>query len=285
MYNSMLEDFDEDPFFSDPFRAHREHMRRMMRSFSEPFGSHFCTRITDGRNRGWEVAELPRPSSHFSTRITDGRNRGRDVVELPRPSFDRRNERRDMSQSLLPFGSTDMMQNPVSMFGNMMSNMRTNMDEMSRGFDVSPAANGHSFRSSSVMSFSKVGDEPPKVFQATTSTRCAPGGIKETCQAVKDSESGLEKMKIGHQIKDRQHVVEKRHNRQTGAEELKQDFVNMNESEADSFDNEWQQKVSRLLSPVHMPGPMQRQLGSPEHPCRGHRRRKAGRQGSGNTEV
>ncbi|XP_007549441.1 PREDICTED: myeloid leukemia factor 1 isoform X1 [Poecilia mexicana] len=262
MYNSMLEEFDEDPFFSDPFRAHREHMRRMMRSFSEPFGS------------------------HFSTRITDGRNRGRDVAELPRPSFDRRNERRDMSQSLLPFGSTgstDMMQNHASMFDNMMSNMRTSMEEMRRGFDVPPAANAHSFRSSSVMSFSKVGDEPPKVFQATTSTHCAPGGIKETRQAVKDSESGLEKMKIGHQIKDRRHVVEKRHNRQTGEKEFKQDFVNMDESEADSFDSEWQQKVSRLLSPVHMPGPMQRQLGSPEHPRRGHLKRKAGRQGSGNT--
>uniref|UniRef100_A0A096M6R8 Myeloid leukemia factor 1 n=1 Tax=Poecilia formosa TaxID=48698 RepID=A0A096M6R8_POEFO len=233
MYNSMLEEFDEDPFFSDPFRAHREHMRRMMRSFSEPFGS------------------------HFSTRITDGRNRGRDVAELPRPSFDRRNERRMMV----------FLDHFYSMFDNMMSNMRTSMEEMRRGFeDVPPAANAHSFRSSSVMSFSKVGDEPPKVFQATTSTHCAPGGIKETRQAVKDSESGLEKMKIGHQIKDRRHVVEKRHNRQTGEKEFKQDFVNMDESEADSFDSEWQQKVSRLLSPVHMPGPMQRQLGSPEHP-------------------
>lgn len=43
--------------------------------------------------------------------------------------------------------------------------------------DVSPDANAHSYRSSSVMSYSKVGDEPPKVFQATTSTRCAPGGV------------------------------------------------------------------------------------------------------------
>uniref|UniRef100_A0A3B5LM10 Myeloid leukemia factor 1 n=1 Tax=Xiphophorus couchianus TaxID=32473 RepID=A0A3B5LM10_9TELE len=134
--------------------------------------------------------------------------------------------------------------------------------------DVSPDANAHSYRSSSVMSYSKVGDEPPKVFQATTSTRCAPGGIKETRQAFKDSDSGLEKMKIGHQIKDRRHVVEKRHNKQTGEEEIKQDFVNMDESEANSFDDEWQRKVSRLLSPDPMPGPTQRQLGSPEHPRR-----------------
>ncbi|XP_032401397.1 myeloid leukemia factor 1 isoform X1 [Xiphophorus hellerii] len=263
MYNNMLEDFDEDPFFSDSFRAHREHMRQMMRSFSEPFGFPFNTSITDGRNRGRDMAEHPR-----------------------NPPSDRRNERRDMSRSLLPFGSTgstDMMQNHFSMFDNVMSNMRKSMEEMNRDFDVSPDANAHSYRSSSVMSYSKVGDEPPKVFQATTSTRCAPGGIKETRQAFKDSDSGLEKMKIGHQIKDRRHVVEKRHNKQTGEEEIKQDFVNMDESEANSFDDEWQQKVSRLLSPDPMPGPTQRQLGSPEHPRRGHRKNKAGHKGSGNT--
>uniref|UniRef100_A0A3B5LYA4 Myeloid leukemia factor 1 n=1 Tax=Xiphophorus couchianus TaxID=32473 RepID=A0A3B5LYA4_9TELE len=59
MYNNMLEDFDEDPFFSDSFRAHREHMRQMMRSFSEPFGFPFSTSITDGRNRGRDMAEHP----------------------------------------------------------------------------------------------------------------------------------------------------------------------------------------------------------------------------------
>lgn len=37
--------------------------------------------------------------------------------------------------------------------------------------------NGHSFCSSSVMTYSKVGDEPPKVFQAATQTRRAPGGV------------------------------------------------------------------------------------------------------------
>lgn len=37
--------------------------------------------------------------------------------------------------------------------------------------------NGHSFCSSSVMTYSKVGDEPPKVFQASTQTRRAPGGV------------------------------------------------------------------------------------------------------------
>lgn len=38
-------------------------------------------------------------------------------------------------------------------------------------------SNTHSFSSSSVMTYSKVGNEPPKVFQASSSTRCAPGGV------------------------------------------------------------------------------------------------------------
>lgn len=44
--------------------------------------------------------------------------------------------------------------------------------------------NTHSFRSSSVMTYSKAGNEPPKVFQATSSTRCAPGGVSVTIHVV-----------------------------------------------------------------------------------------------------
>ncbi|XP_039987615.1 myeloid leukemia factor 1 isoform X1 [Xiphias gladius] len=226
MFNSNFRDFDEDPFFSDPFRAHREHMRQMMRSFSEPSGGPLMPSIMDGRSRGHDMAE--HPSSSLALR----------------------DEHRDMSRSLLPFGSTDstdMMRNPFSMFDNVMANMRNRMQEMHRNFEnVSTDSNTHSFSSSSIMTYSKVGNEPPKVFQATSSTRRAPGGIKETRQAVKDSESGLEKMSIGHHIQDRGHVVEKKYNKKTGEKEFNQDFQNMDESEAQSFDDEWQQEVSKF---------------------------------------
>uniref|UniRef100_A0A3B4WGL4 Myeloid leukemia factor 1 n=1 Tax=Seriola lalandi dorsalis TaxID=1841481 RepID=A0A3B4WGL4_SERLL len=62
MFNSNFRDFDEDPFFSDPFRAHREHMRQMMRSFSEPFGGPLMPSIMDGRSRGHDMAEYPSSS-------------------------------------------------------------------------------------------------------------------------------------------------------------------------------------------------------------------------------
>lgn len=46
----------------DPFRAHRDHMRQMMRSFSEPYGGPLMPSIMDGRSRGREVAEHPSSS-------------------------------------------------------------------------------------------------------------------------------------------------------------------------------------------------------------------------------
>lgn len=46
----------------DPFRAHREHMRQMMRSFSEPFGGPLTPSIMDGRRRGRDLEEHPRSS-------------------------------------------------------------------------------------------------------------------------------------------------------------------------------------------------------------------------------
>ncbi|XP_029301623.1 myeloid leukemia factor 1 isoform X2 [Cottoperca gobio] len=219
MFNNNHREFDEDPFFSDPFQAHREHMRQMMRSFSEPYGGPVM------------------PS------IMDGRNRGRDMAEHPTSSLALRDEHRGMTR------------NPFGMFDNMMSNMKNRMEEMHRNVEnMSTDSNSHSFSSSSVMTFSKVGNEAPKVFQASSSTRRAPGGIKETRQAVKDSESGLEKMSIGHHIQDRGHVVEKKFNKKTGNKEFNQDFENMDESEAESFDDEWQQEVSKF----HTSGPMSR---------------------------
>lgn len=53
--------------------------------------------------------------------------------------------------------------------------------------------------------------------------------IKETKRAIRDSESGLEKMAIGHHIQERGHIVEKKYNNRTGEKELNQDFKNMDE--------------------------------------------------------
>uniref|UniRef100_A0A8C6AL78 Myeloid leukemia factor 1 n=1 Tax=Monodon monoceros TaxID=40151 RepID=A0A8C6AL78_MONMO len=67
--------------------------------------------------------------------------------------------------------------------------------------------------------------------------------VKETRRALRDSESGLEKMAVGHHLRDRAHVIKKSKNKKTGDEEVNQEFINMNESDAHAFDDEWQNEV------------------------------------------
>ncbi|NXW81328.1 MLF1 factor, partial [Hirundo rustica] len=194
----------------DPFAAHHEHMRQVMRSFSEPLARDPFLSLPEGRARA------------------DGRAR-QDSQVAPRGA------RR------VNFGD------PFSAMDRMMSNMRNSMLEMQRKFDdLSIQPEGHTFSSSSMMTYSKMGDEPPKVFQASTQTRTAPGGVKETRKALKDSESGLEKIAIGHHIQDRAHVIKKSKNAKTGDEEMNQEFINLDESEADTFDQEWQKEIMKF---------------------------------------
>ncbi|NWI92572.1 MLF1 factor, partial [Pitta sordida] len=212
-------------FCRDPFAAHQQHLRQMMRSFSEPFGRDF-PRLRDGAERAAE--RRSRPETRLAVR-----GDGRDV----------------------DFGD------PFSAMDRMMSNMRNSMLEMHRHFDeLSMNPGGHTFSSSSMMTYSKVGDEPPKVFQASSQTRTAPGGLKETRKALKDSESGLEQMAIGHHIQDRAHVIKKSKNFRTGDEEMNQEFINLDENEAQSFDEEWQKELmkfrpSRPRSSLNAPQP------------------------------
>ncbi|XP_031229910.1 myeloid leukemia factor 1 isoform X3 [Mastomys coucha] len=175
MFRMLSSSFEDDPFFADSFLAHRESMRNMMRSFSEPLGRDLLS-ISDGRR-----------TTHNRRDHDDGE------------------------------------------------------DSLTGQLSMDP--NGHSFCSSSVMTYSKVGDEPPKVFQASTQTRRAPGGVKETRKAMRDSDSGLERMAVGHHIHDRGHVIRKSKNNKTGDEEVNQEFINMNESDAYAFDDEWQNEV------------------------------------------
>ena len=59
------------------------------------------------------------------------------------------------------------------------------------------------------MSYSNTGDGKPKIYQASSQMRQAPGGVKETRHMVRDSEKGLEKVSVGHHIGERAHVIER----------------------------------------------------------------------------
>ncbi|KYO34021.1 myeloid leukemia factor 1 isoform X2 [Alligator mississippiensis] len=212
MFAGLGRCFEEDPFFREPFAAHHEYMRQMMRSFSDPFGRDPFLSITDGGERG-----------------LDQRGRYDSQVAL-------RGNQRDSN-----------LRDPFFAMDRIMSNMRNSMLDLQKNFDeLSINPDAHTFRSSSVMTYSKIGDEPPKVFQASAQTRTAPGGVKETRKALKDSESGLEKMAIGHHLHERAHLVKKSKNNRTGDEELNQEFINLDESEAQTFDEEWQRKITKF---------------------------------------
>ncbi|XP_046731817.1 myeloid leukemia factor 1 isoform X1 [Silurus meridionalis] len=221
MFNSIIRDFEEDPFFSpasEPFHLHHERMGQMMSGFRSPFRHGFMPSITNGQDRG-------------------RREEGQDLSVAPH------NRNRDL----------DSFRNPFAMMDSMRSHMRDRREFMHRNIeDMASNSNSHAFSSSSVMTYSKVGDEPAKVFKASSQTRCIPGGIKETRRTLKDSESGLEKMAIGHHINDRGHVIEKKHNTRTGEREFNQDFQNLDETEAEAFDVEWQQKVSEFQPSAQM---------------------------------
>ncbi|XP_012533902.1 myeloid leukemia factor isoform X2 [Monomorium pharaonis] len=113
-------------------------------------------------------------------------------------------------------------------------------------FDFNTMANNgncHSFMSQSVMTMSSGPDGRPQVYQETMSTRMAPGGIKETKKTVSDSRTGTRKMAIGHHIGERAHILERERNMH--GEEERQEFINLEEEEAESFNREWETRTRR----------------------------------------
>lgn len=102
---------------------------------------------------------------------------------------------------------------------------------------------GNFSSSSTVISMTSGPDGRPQVYKATSSTRVAPGGIKETQKTVTDSMTGTKKMSIGHHIGDRAHIIEKEQNMITGDREEREDLINLEEDEKEEFNNEWEVKA------------------------------------------
>ncbi|XP_067627440.1 myeloid leukemia factor isoform X2 [Eurosta solidaginis] len=99
--------------------------------------------------------------------------------------------------------------------------------------------NGASYCSSSVITMSPGPDGRPQIYQATTSTKTGPGGIRETRKTVEDSRRGMKKMAIGHHIGERGHIIEKEQDLRSGQLEERQEFINLDEEEAEDFDREF----------------------------------------------
>ncbi|GAB0090170.1 Myeloid leukemia factor [Sergentomyia squamirostris] len=191
--SSLLNDFDDDPFFGHHLRSMRQ-MNNMMNSLlADPFGMFGGF---DGMMRG-PPALMASPQS-----------------------------------ALAPFGFPNINRLLASP-GNFMG-------------DHHPGV--QSYSSSSFMSMTSGPDGRPQIYQASSSTKTGPHGLRETQRTVQDSRSGIKKMAIGHHIGERAHVIEREQNVQTGTEEERQDYINLDEDEADDFNREFMTKSRSMLA-------------------------------------
>lgn len=116
--------------------------------------------------------------------------------------------------------------------------------------------NCHSFSSSSVVTMTTDEHGQPQVYQASQSTRTAPGGVKETRRSLQDSRTGLQELTIGHHLDDRAHIVGRKRNRRTGHEDHSVEYVNLDEEDAEGFSQEWQQRAQCSSSSMPRPRSM-----------------------------
>ena len=132
--------------------------------------------------------------------------------------------------ALTPFGMNRGM-TPFNGFPNMM------MPPMNMG---QPQGSFYS----SVVSYSSDGTNPPQVYEETNMNLVGPNGVREEKHTVRDSRSGVQKMKIGRHIQDRGHVIERSKNQYTGDQEENNEFINIEEEEAPQFNQEWGARMS-----------------------------------------
>ncbi|XP_063829707.1 myeloid leukemia factor isoform X2 [Ostrinia nubilalis] len=101
---------------------------------------------------------------------------------------------------------------------------------------------GSSFTSSTVV-MSSGPNGKPQIYQSSSSTKIGPNGVKETRKTLQDSCTGTKKMSIGHHIGERAHVIEREQNVYSGDAEERQEFINIEEEEAEDFNREFQIKA------------------------------------------
>ena len=126
---------------------------------------------------------------------------------------------------------------------------------------VSSDPNSQVYSSSSVISYSNSGDGKPKIYQESTQTRQAPGGVKETRKMVRDSEKGIEKVAVGHHIGDRAHVIERQKLRGGDIEEIV-NLENLDDEQVNEFNQEFESKITSQMRHHHNRSHHQQHLGS-----------------------
>jgi hypothetical protein len=142
-----------------------------------------------------------------------------------------------MGMDLMPFGMP-MQQNflsPFSQISQMMNGMTAEM--------MNPSTPAFSHSQVSYMTVAPDATGRPQVYQASTTTRQGPGGVRETRKAVSDSRTGTKKLHVGRHLGERAHILEREENLYTGQREEHEDLVNLDHEEKHQFDREWRNRV------------------------------------------
>jgi len=134
--------------------------------------------------------------------------------------------------------------NPFGHISKQMQNLHNGLNSRMELIDTNKN-NGQTYCQRTVMSYHNDGKSKPKVYQASTSTRTAPGQVKEVRRTVRDSERGIQKMSIGHHIGNRARILERR--RVRGNEEEERNYVQMNEDDEPDFELEWNEKSKHFI--------------------------------------
>lgn len=134
--------------------------------------------------------------------------------------------------------------NPMSMM--MMDPFQSMQQAMMMAQNGSNGGNGMSYCSSSVTTYSTDAQGRTQVYQRANEVKQGPNGLKETKSSLRDSRTGQQELEIGHHLRDKAHIKKKSKNIYTGEEEQAEDLVNLDESEAEAFEQSWMQQARNV---------------------------------------
>lgn len=163
----------------------------------------------------------------------------------------------DPMTSMLPHG----FMSPMPMMMNPFQNIQQAMSMANNG------NGGFSYCSSSVTSYTTDEHGRPQVYQQSNEVKQGPSGLKETKSSIRDTRTGHQELAIGHHLHDKAHVKKKSKNVYTGEEEQVEDLVNLNEDEAESFEQNWMRQAQSFSNDSHN----QLQYGACSRPARNAR--------------
>lgn len=137
--------------------------------------------------------------------------------------------------AMMPHG----FMSPMSMM------MMDPFQNMQQAMSMASSGNGGGFSycSSSVTSYTTDEHGRPQVYQQSNEVKQGPDGLRETKSAVRDTRTGRQELSIGHHLHEKAHIKKKSKNSRTGEEEQAEDFINLEEDEAEAFESNWMQQA------------------------------------------